>query len=270
MAYLIPVLIVCVVGIVAGVLLTVAAKIMFVPVDERVEQLTEALPGANCGGCGYAGCSDYASAIVESGADVNLCPVGGPSVTSALAAIMGVDAGSTEGEYAVVMCGGYDNKTDKIFDYQGIPTCKAVKSLYGGAGACGHGCLGYGDCVEACQYDAISIVDGVAVVDRTRCTGCGMCAKQCPNHLIEIVPATARAFVGCSSCDKGAYTRKVCKVGCIGCKKCERTCPNGAAKVVNNLATIDVNLCVNCGECAKQCPTGAIQFCMPKLVNTQS
>ena len=147
MAYLIPVIIVCVVGIVAGVLLTIAAKIMYVPVDERVEQLTEALPGANCGGCGFARCSDYPNATVESGADVTLCPVGGPSVSSALAAVMGIEAGSVEGEYAVVLCGGYDNKTDKIFEYQGIPTCKAVKSLYGGAGARGHGCLGYRGCV---------------------------------------------------------------------------------------------------------------------------
>lgn len=258
MAYLIPVLIVCVVGIVAGVLLTVAAKIMFVPVDERVEQLTEALPGANCGGCGYAGCSDYASAIVESGADVNLCPVGGPSVTSALAAIMGVDAGSAEGEYAVVMCGGYDNKTDKIFDYQGIPTCKAVKSLYGGIGACGHGCLGYGDCVEACQFDAIGIVNGVAWVDRNNCVGCKACAKACPNDIIAMVPKHNLTYVACSSTDKGAVTRKVCQAGCIGCKKCEKVCKFDAIKVENNNAVIDPEKCKNCGMCAKECPTHAI------------
>ena len=258
MAYFIPVIIVCVVGIVAGVLLTIAAKIMYVPVDERVEQLTEALPGANCGGCGFAGCSDYANAIVESGADVTLCPVGGPAVSSALAAVMGVEAGSSEGEYAVVMCGGYDSKTDKIFEYQGIPTCKAVKSLYGGAGACGHGCLGYGDCVEACSFNAIGIVNGVAWVDRTNCVGCKACAKACPNGIIAMVPKHNLTYVACSSTDKGAVTRKACQAGCIGCRKCEKICKFDAIRIEDNKAVIDPEKCKNCGMCAKECPTGAI------------
>ena len=252
MAYLIPVIIVCVVGIVAGVLLTIAAKIMYVPVDERVEQLTEALPGANCGGCGFAGCSDYANAIVESGADVTLCPVGGPSVSSALAAVMGIEAGSVEGEYAVVLCGGYDNKTDKIFEYQDIPTCKAVKSLYGGAGACGHGCL------EACKFNAIGIVNGVAWVDRTNCVGCTACAKACPNGIIAMVPKHSLTYVACSSTDKGAVTRKACQAGCIGCRKCEKICKFDAVKVEDNKAVIDPQKCKNCGMCVRECPTGAI------------
>ena len=258
MAYLIPVIIVCVVGIVAGVLLTIAAKIMYVPVDERVEQLTEALPGANCGGCGFAGCSDYANAIVESGADVTLCPVGGPSVSSALAAVMGIEAGSVEGEYAVVLCGGYDNKTDKIFEYQDIPTCKAVKSLYGGAGACGHGCLGYGDCVEACKFNAIGIVNGVAWVDRTNCVGCTACSKACPNGIIAMVPKYSLTYVACSSTDKGAVTRKACQAGCIGCRKCEKICKFDAVQVEDNKAVIDPQKCKNCGMCVRECPTGAI------------
>lgn len=258
MAYLIPILIVCVVGLIAGVLLTVAAKIMHVPVDERVEQLIEALPGANCGGCGFAGCADYANAIVESGADVNLCPVGGPSVASALAAVMGIEAGSAEGEYAVVMCGGYDAKTEKIFEYQGIPSCKAVKTLYGGAGACGHGCLGYGDCVEACNFNAIGIVNGVAWVDRTNCVGCKACSKACPNGIIAMVPKSNLVYVACSSTDKGAVTRKACQAGCIGCKKCEKVCKFDAITVENNKAVIDPAKCKNCGLCGKECPTGAI------------
>lgn len=264
-----PILVVLIIGCLSGIMLSVASKFFAVKTDERISQVRAELPGANCGACGYSGCDAYAAAIVA-GAKTNLCVPGGSAAAQKVSAIMGVASEEVVAKVAVVKCTGNKNVAGYVMDYQGPKTCLACNSFYQGSRSCSHGCLGYGDCVEACQYDAISIVDGVAVVDRTRCTGCGMCAKQCPNHLIEIVPATARAFVGCSSCDKGAYTRKVCKVGCIGCKKCERTCPNGAAKVVNNLATIDVNLCVNCGECAKQCPTGAIQFCMPKLVNTQS
>lgn len=256
--YLIPIIIVCAIGIVSGVLLTVAAKVMYVPVDERVEQLTESLPGANCGGCGFAGCSDYASSIVENGAELNRCPVGGPAVSAKLAEIMGTSAGDIEEKCAVVMCGGYDNKTEDIFEYQGIPSCKAIKTFYGGVGACGHGCLGYGDCVAACNFNAIGVVNGVAWVDRENCVGCGACAKACPNDLIALIPKKNTVYVSCSSHDKGAVTRKACEAGCIGCKKCEKACKFGAIKVEDNKAVIDPALCKNCGLCAKECPTGAI------------
>ena len=165
-SYLIPVLLVCIIGIVAGVILTIAAKLMFVPVDERVSACTDALPGANCGGCGYAGCSDYAVAIVENGAELNKCPVGGAAVAEALGAVMGVSVEAGEAHYALVKCGGYADKSQKILEYKGIPSCKAVKSMYNGDNACAYGCLGQGDCVKACNFNAIGIVNGVAWVDR--------------------------------------------------------------------------------------------------------
>lgn len=263
-----PIIVVLIIGCISGVCLAVASKFFAVKTDERVSQVREVLPGANCGACGYSGCDGYAAAAVE-GAAVNLCVPGGSETAKKIGAILGVESGDVVSMVAVVHCSGNSNVTEFVMDYEGPKTCLACNSFYQGRRSCSHACLGYGDCVAACQYGAISIENDIAVVDRTLCVGCGMCAKQCPNHLIEIIPATARAFVACSSCDKGAYTRKVCKAGCIGCKKCEKSCPNGAAKVINNLASIDSALCVNCGECAKQCPTGAIQFCMPKIQSSE-
>lgn len=256
--YLIPVLLVCIIGIVAGVILTIAAKLMFVPVDERVSACTDALPGANCGGCGYAGCSDYAVAIVENGAELNKCPVGGAAVAEALGAVMGVSVEAGEAHFALVKCGGYADKSQKILEYKGIPSCKAVKSMYNGDNACAYGCLGQGDCVKACNFNAIGIVNGVAWVDRANCVGCGACATSCPNHIIDMVPQKSLVYVACSSCDKGAATRKACSAGCIGCKKCEKACKFDAVHVVDNHAIIDAEKCKNCGLCAKECPTGAI------------
>lgn len=259
-----PILVVLLIGCIAGIILSVASKFFAVKVDERVTAVRAELPGANCGACGYSGCDAYAAAVVE-GAATNLCIPGAGSVAEKVSAIMGVASEGVEAKVAIVKCSGNTNVSGYVMDYQGPKTCVACNSFYQGRRSCSHACLGYGDCVVVCPNNAISIVDGIAVVDRTKCTGCGMCAKQCPNHLIDIIPATLRAYVACSSCDKGAYTRKVCKAGCIGCRKCEKSCPRGAVKIVNNLASIDPNLCGNCGECAKQCPTGAIQFCMPKL-----
>lgn len=256
--YLIPILLVCIVGIIAGIMLTVAAKLMYVPVDERVAACTEALPGANCGGCGFAGCADYAGAIVESGAELNKCPVGGAETAAKLGEIMGMSVDAGEGSYAAVKCGGYGDKSKKILEYSGIQSCRAVKSMYNGDNACAYGCLGMGDCVNACNFNAIGIVNGVAWVDRENCVGCGACAKVCPNHIIDMVPKKNIVYVACSSCDKGAATRKACEAGCIGCKKCEKSCKFDAIHVENNRAVIDPEKCKNCGLCAKECPTGAI------------
>lgn len=255
---IIPIALLSVLGIVAAVMLTVAAKVMYVPVDERITDCTDALPGANCGGCGFAGCSDYATAIVENGAELNLCPVGGAEVAAKLGEIMGMEVSAGVEKCAIVMCGGYSDKTDKIMQYADYPTCKASKAIYGGAGACQHGCLGFGDCAAECSFDAIRVIDGVAWVDRELCVGCGSCAKVCPNNLIAIVPKKNTVYVKCSSTDKGAVTRKACSAGCIGCKKCEKACKFDAIKVENNKAVIDPEKCKNCGLCEKECPTGAI------------
>ena len=220
--YLIPILLVCIIGIIAGVLLTVAAKLMYVPVDERITDCTEALPGANCGGCGFAGCSDYATAIVEGGAELNRCPVGGAEVAAKLGVVMGVAVEAGEGSYAAVKCGGYGDKAQKLIEYKGISTCKAVKSMYNGDNVCAYGCLGMGDCAAACNFNAIGVVNGVAWVDRENCVGCGACAKVCPNHIIDMVPKKSIVYVACSSCDKGADTRRLVRQAVSAVKSAKR------------------------------------------------
>lgn len=257
-AYLFPIILVCVIGIIAGVLLTVAAKVMYVPVDDRVEELTDALPGANCGGCGYAGCSDYADAIVNDDAPINMCAVGGTECQKALASIMGVEAGESEPQTAIVRCGGYGRKTHKILEYKGVPTCKANKSIYSGDGACMFGCIGLGDCVRACNFDAIRVIDGVAWVDRENCTGCGACVRSCPNDLIRLVSKRNLVYTACQNTEKGAQTRKQCSAGCIGCRKCEKACKFDAIHVNDNLAEVDYDKCKNCGMCVKVCPDQTI------------
>ncbi len=258
---LLPVVIVGGIGLVCSVILVIAAKVMAMPADELFDAIRAELPGANCGACGYAGCDDYAKAVAHSGAKTNLCIPGGAGTAAAVSAAMGVVAEEVKPQYAVVHCSGSCNVTEDSMDYQGKQTCAASKMFYNGKGSCQFGCLGFGDCMNVCQYGAIAIVNGIAVVDKSVCVGCGMCSKVCPNHLISVIPATNTIYVGCSSKDKGAVTRKVCKNGCIGCKKCEKACEQGAITVTDNVASIDPEKCINCGKCVTGCPTGAIVTC---------
>lgn len=255
-----PVLLVVALGFIFAVILTIASKVFYVPVDETVIKLTEALPGANCGGCGFAGCSDYANALAADpeGVGPNKCPVGGADVAAQLASILGVEAGSSEPQVAVVMCNGNKNAAKTLSEYQGPQTCKFAASLFGGMNACKYGCLGLGDCTRACNFGAIKICEGVAVVARELCTGCGACAATCPKHVIRIAPLKNKVVVQCQNADKGAQTLKACKNGCIGCGKCAKVCKFEAITIENNHATIDPNKCKNCGLCAKECPTKAI------------
>ena len=255
-----PVLLVVAMGFVFAVILTIASKIFFVPVDETVIKLRAELPGANCGGCGFAGCDDYASALAADpeGVGCNKCPVGGADCAAKLAEILGMEAGSADPMVATVLCNGNHTASKSLLEYQGMTTCKAAATLYGGMNQCKYGCLGLGDCTRACNFDAIKICDGVAVVARDRCVGCGACATECPKHVISILPAKNKVVVQCQSQDKGAVTRKACSNGCIGCGKCAKACKFEAITVENNLAKIDPAKCKNCALCAKECPTGAI------------
>ena len=253
------IIVVTVIGLVGAVILVAASIFMYVPVDERVEKITAALPGANCGACGCAGCADYAKCVVEEGAPVNKCVPGGAKAAAAIAEIMGVEAGASVAMKAVVGCSGTCEKTSKRYEFEGIHSCQAVKGLYGGDGMCKYGCLGYGDCTRACAFDAIHIVDGIAKVDREKCVGCGACAAVCPNAVISIIPEHKRKpVVLCQNKDKGADTRKACTAGCIGCMKCAKACPKEAITVENNLARIDQDKCIGCQLCVKECPVGVI------------
>jgi electron transport complex protein RnfB len=255
------ILIVSVIGLICAVMLSFASKVFFVPVDEKAQALVEALPGANCGGCGFAGCEDYAKHMADdSSTPINKCPVGGAAVAAKLAEIMGVEAESAEKKVAVVMCAGDKDSAKTLLDYdRGPHNCKAVKRLFGGNKVCQFGCLGYGDCERACEYDAIRVINGVAKVDRNACVACGACARACPQELIRISPAKNMVVCECHNTDKGKDTRQACSVGCIGCKMCEKACKFDAVHVENNLAYIDPEKCKNCGMCEKKCPTGAIR-----------
>lgn len=248
-----------VLGAVFGLLLAIAAKKFAVPVDERQEKIVEVLPGANCGGCGFAGCSAYAAAVVAGEAPTNCCLPGGNEAAKKVSAIMGVEAQETERCVALVKCSGFTAK--KKFDYSGIPDCNAAMRLGGGKGPneCPDGCLGFGTCVKACPFGAISVRDGVARVDHEKCTGCMTCASVCPKNLIVKVPYNADVTVACNSKQKGAVLRKYCDIGCIGCSICERTCEHDAIHVVDNLAQIDYTKCISCGQCAPKCPRHLIR-----------
>lgn len=247
------ILVLGIMGGIFGLLLAVASKIFAVEKDERIEPVTEALPGANCGGCGYSGCAAYAQAIVEGTAKLGLCAAGGKESVDQIAKIMGVESVAMERKVAVVKCRGHHAVKKGL--YSGIQDCAAASRIVGnGPNLCSYGCLGFGNCVKACPYGAIAIEDGVAKVDHEKCVGCMTCAAACPRGIIEEVPYDQDIVVACSSKEKGAALRKFCDIGCIGCKLCEKTCPNDAIHVVDNLASIDYSKCISCSACAEKCP----------------
>lgn len=254
MSILLAVIIVVVIGLIVGIVLAVASIIMAVPVDEKAAAIQEQLPGANCGACGFSGCAGYAAALSKGEAELGLCSVGGQAAIDAIAPIIGAEAVASVPKTAVVHCNGNDDNTSKVTRYQGIQSCMAANQIYGGMGECSYGCIGFGDCMAVCEYGAIKVENGVAAVDPELCKACGKCVNACPKQLITIEPKKSRAIVKCSNCDKGAVTRKACKVGCIGCMKCVKTCEHDAIKVEKFHAIVDPEKCVGCGKCADQCP----------------
>lgn len=242
-------------GLFIGVFLGIAGKKFAVQVDEREEAILGVLPGNNCGGCGYAGCSGLASAIVKGEAEVGGCPVGGAPVAAQVAEIMGQSAGDQVHMVAFVKCAGTCEKAQDEYKYYGIDDCTMVSMMQDhGPKGCDYGCLGFGACVKACPFDAIHVIEGIAVVDKEKCKACGKCIAACPKHLIELMPYDQKTFVQCNSNDKGKALMDVCLVGCIGCRLCVKSCQFGAVTVTDNLAHIDPAKCTNCGACAEKCP----------------
>lgn len=260
-AIVIAVVILGVTGLAMGLFLAFAAKKFEVQIDPKIEEIIGILPGANCGGCGYPGCSGYASAIVEEGAAMTLCSPGGASVAAKIGDIMGASV-DTSGEKVVarVLCQGDNTFSKKRFDFDGeLKTCSAVTLYAGGDKSCKYGCLGYGDCEKVCPVGAIVVNEkGIASVDEEACISCGLCVKACPKSVIAMTPAAKKVTVKCMSKDKGGDAKKACGIACIGCGMCQRTCPFGAIEVSNNLAKIDPAKCKNCQLCVVVCPTKAI------------
>ncbi|MGI6069965.1 MAG: RnfABCDGE type electron transport complex subunit B [Blautia sp.] len=246
-------------GLFIGIFLGVAGKKFAVEVDEKEVAVREALPGNNCGGCGYPGCDGLAAAIAKGEAPCNACPVGGAPVGNIIAGIMGQEVVEAARQVAFVKCGGDCEKTKVNYEYTGTDDCEMMAFVPGsGDKKCAYGCLGYGSCVKACPFDAIHIINGIAVVDKEACKACGKCVAKCPRHLIKLVPYEQTTFVACSSNAKGKAVTESCEIGCIGCKKCEKACPNGAVTVTDFCAHIDYEKCTNCGACKEACPRGVI------------
>lgn len=258
--YVLPVIVFALTGLIAGILLTVASKVFEVKTDERIEKISEALPQANCGACGYAGCADYANAVITKGAAPNLCRPGGADTAKTVAEIAGTEAGEVAEVTAVVHCSGDCNATGIKYSFTGIRSCAAVKRFYSGNSTCSFGCVGYGDCALVCEFNAITIENNIARINPDRCFGCGSCAEVCPNHLITLKPKEKKTVVRCSSGDNGKVTKANCKNGCIGCKICEKNCEAGAITVTDFHASIDYDKCTDCGTCAEKCPVKVIEF----------
>lgn len=255
------------IALVAAVILYVCSKRFAVKEDPRIAQVTEVLPGANCGGCGFPGCSGMADALVK-GADAGSleglnCPVGGADVMGKVADLLGMAIANSDPMVAVVRCNGTCELRPRIASYDGLKTCTAMNACGAGETGCGFGCLGCGDCVGACQFDAIHInpETGLPEVDEEKCTACGACAKACPRNIIELRkkgPKGRRIFVSCVNKDKGAVAMKACKSACIGCGKCLKECKFEAITIENNLSYIDFTKCRMCKKCVDACPTKAI------------
>ncbi len=251
-------------GLLLSLVLFLVAKKFKVEEDPRIDEVEKAMPGANCGGCGYAGCRAFADAAVKAGnLDNNFCPVGGNEVMKKVAAILGYEVKEKAPMVAVVRCNGTCENRAKTNTYDGALSCRVKASLYSGDTACSYGCLGCGDCVAACEFGAITMnpMTGLPVVDESKCTACGACAKACPKNIIELRnkgPRSMRIFVSCMNKDKGPAVKKACLAACIGCGICAKTCTHEAITVESNLAYIDFNKCKLCRECEAMCPTGAI------------
>ncbi|MEA1974345.1 MAG: RnfABCDGE type electron transport complex subunit B [Bacillota bacterium] len=246
-------------GLLFGAGLAYASQKFEVKRDPKVEAVYDALPSANCGGCGFPGCMQFAEAVVKGDAKPNGCPVGGDVVAEKIGDALGLKVEIGEKLVARVQCKGDKDKCQTKYEYFGLDSCISANMLESGPKACSFGCLGNGDCVDVCQFDAIHITDkGIAEVDKEKCTACGACIEICPKDLIELVPYKQHVVVDCKNEERGGFVKKNCDVACIACGICERSCPFDAIHVINNVAVIDYDKCTQCMICYEKCPTNAI------------
>jgi len=259
-------------GLLTAAILAAASRVFHVSEDPRVAAVLEALPGANCGGCGFAGCEGYAKAVVtDPSLPPNRCCAGGAATAAKVSELTGKAAAASEAMHSFRRCNKRQGNVGLRYTYQGIPSCAAVAALADGAEMCSYSCLGYGDCVSSCPFDALSIRDGLAVVDEAACTGCGKCAEVCPRHVLELVPSRARVAVTCATLDKLKAVTEVCGVGCIKCLRCVKACPAKAVQLENGRIQIDHEKCLahgdSCGQaCVASCARKALCSLRPVLL----
>ncbi len=247
-------------GLILGALLGLAGNLFAVKEDKRKQNIVDLLPGANCGACGFAGCASFADAILNKNASCGQCPSVQEEKLKGILSIVGSDMLEAEKKVAHIRCHGSNEFANNKYVYYGMNDCAAAGRLLGGYMTCQYGCLGFGNCLKKCPNQAISIQNGVAVVDRELCSGCGVCIEACPKGVIELIPADSGVLVDCSNNDKGGRTREACNIGCIGCGLCEKNCPTHAIKVDGNVALIDYSMCIRCGVCAENCPRKIIRI----------
>lgn len=260
-----------VLGAIFGAILAFASKKLAVEVDSREEAIIEILPGANCGACGFPGCSGYAGAVVHEGAPINACIPGKEPVTADIARIMGVEpAQNTVRKVAQLHCNGTTENITVAYEYKGVIDCHLAVTQFGGPSHCNYACIGLGSCERSCPFDAIHIGDQrLPVVDYQACVGCGICAQQCPQKVLEIIPIDQQVYVRCNNRDKGKVARELCKVSCISCGICVKNCPEQAITLVpgknteGTVAVIDCDKCTNCGICVEKCPRKSIHLDSP-------
>ncbi len=251
-------------GLAVAVVLGIASKVFYVEEDPKVEAVLEALPGANCGGCGYAGCEGYAIAVVNIPTiAANLCVAGGKDVAAAVGQLTGKAVTESDPLISFRRCDKISGKVQKRYSYQGMPSCAAAATLAQGSDVCAFSCLGFGDCVVTCPFDALYIQDNIVRVRENLCTGCGKCTQACPRNILELIPRRARVAIRCSTQDKLRAVMDVCEAGCIQCSKCIKTCPANAISFVNNRITIDQKMCLAYGP---DCDMACVSACPRKIL----
>jgi len=258
MLILISILVLGILGFTFAALLALAADYFKIEEDPRVATIMAILPGANCGACGAGGCHDFANKVARGEIAVSGCVVGGAEVSKKIAQIMGEEGFEVHKKVAAVHCGAKESQRKKRANYSGIRTCMGANIIDGGGLLCSYGCLGYGDCFCVCPFNAITMKEGLPLIDPEKCTACGKCVAACPRKIISLIPYDFKVVVACSSHDTGANTRKICPVGCIACKICEREVPR-VFKVADNLAVMDYSKTgINCDPAIEKCPTKCI------------
>ncbi|NLW11429.1 MAG: RnfABCDGE type electron transport complex subunit B [Clostridiaceae bacterium] len=260
----IPVAVGGAIALALGLVILLTARFFAVPVDNRLDKIKDILPGVNCGACGFTGCEGYARSLADGNQDATKCPVGGATTALELSEFLGLAAPDFTPKVAYMYCNGTTEHTSKRFDYSGTRTCAAAHNLFSGPNSCSYGCIGFGDCMEVCNFNAIYYENGIIRINADNCTACGLCVKECPKNLINIIPKHKNTYaVQCRNKWPGAQTRKNCGVGCIGCRKCFKACQFDAITMDGTLAVIDHDKCTHCGDCITECPTGAIHNGLP-------